>query len=130
MPRYSPLVYVIRLTEERQNVSYVCIRTGNGKVHGCFACSAAKRVLQRFNGAAAFDHESLRRWWVRSVPNCRNKGFFGTKVPFTLDSSSLLGAGNPKVRHDDLTSYFFWSDARVDAVACCVGITASRGSAR
>jgi hypothetical protein len=90
-PRYSPPVYVIRLTEERQTVFYVCIRTRSGEVHagGCFACTAAKRVLQRFNG--------------------------GRK---------------PKVRHDDLTSYLFWSDARVDAVACCVGITASRGSAR
>jgi hypothetical protein len=95
MPRYSPLVYVIRLTEELQTVSYVCIRTRSGEVDagGCYACTAAKRVLQRFNGAAAFNRESLRRWWVRSVPNCRNKGSFGTKVPFALDISSLLGAG-------------------------------------
>jgi hypothetical protein len=81
----SPLVYVIRLTEERETVSYVCIRTRSGEVHpgGCFACTAAKRVPQRLDGAAAFDYESLKMWLVRSVPNCRNKGSFGTKVPFT-----------------------------------------------
>jgi hypothetical protein len=41
-----------------------------------------------------------------------------------------LGLGNPRLRDDDLTSNVFGSDARVDTLARCVGIVASRGSAR
>jgi hypothetical protein len=39
-------------------------------------------------------------------------------------------AGIARWRHDDLTSNLFGSDARVDTVACRVGIVASRTSAR
>ena len=42
----------------------------------------------------------------------------------------VQGLGNPRWRDDDLTSNVFGSDARVDTLARCVGITASRGSAR
>jgi hypothetical protein len=36
------------------------------------------------------------------------------------------GLGKPKVSDDDLTSNVFGSDARVDTLARCVGILASR----
>src|SRR5205085_7478885 len=39
-------------------------------------------------------------------------------------------AGNPRWRDDDLTSNVFRSNARVDTLAPCVGIVASRGLAR
>src|SRR5882762_9931758 len=42
----------------------------------------------------------------------------------------VQGRGNPRWRDDDLTSNVFGSDARVDTLARCVGVVASRGSAR
>jgi hypothetical protein len=97
-PRYSPLVYVIRLTEERRTVSYVCIRTRSGEVHagGCFA---ALQPNERCSGSTALQHLITRALeGVGSVcPELPQQRLsFGTKVPFTLDSSSLLEAGNPR----------------------------------
>ena len=67
-----------------------------------------------------------------AVANCPNKGFFGTKVPFTgLTCDPLLrGPGNPRWRYDDLTSNLFWSDARVDTLAGRAGIVALRSPVR
>jgi hypothetical protein len=94
-PLYSPLVYVIRFTEKRQNLSYVCIRTRSGEVHaGGFACTATKRVLRRFNGAAAFNHLECGGSVCPELPQQRlfwNKGSI-----YQLDVSSLQGAGNPR----------------------------------
>ena len=50
---------------------------------------------------------------------------------FGLECESLLQRpGIPRWRHDNLTSNVFGSDARVDTLARCVGLVASRGSAR
>jgi hypothetical protein len=66
-----------------------------------------------------------------------SKRLLGTKVPlfgnkssiYELQCESLLQElGIPRWRHDDLTSNVFGSDARVDTLACRVGIVASRSS--
>jgi hypothetical protein len=63
-----------------------------------------------------------------------NKGSFCNKSSFPVRrrvSRFTWGVGDlTGKRHDDLASNLFWSDASVDAVACSVGIFASRRSAR
>ena len=49
---------------------------------------------------------------------------FHSRVAFV----NLQEPGIPRWRHDDLTSNVFGSDARVDTLACRVGIVASRSS--
>jgi len=57
----APPVRMIRLTEERQTVPYVWMHPDD----------SVSTVLRHERGAFS------------SVANCRNKGYFGTKVPFT-----------------------------------------------
>jgi hypothetical protein len=46
------------------------------------------------------------------------------------NKSSIYELVGGRRRHDDLTSNLFWSDARVDTIACHIGFVASRSPAR
>ena len=59
------------------------------------------------------------------------KALLEQKLDLQFDSVIVhFRAGIARWRHDDLTSNLFGSDARVDAIACRVGIVASRTCAR
>ena len=62
-----------------------------------------------------------------SIVACHDK-FSGTKVP--IGSFTRDGAEASRRHHDDVTSCWPWSNARVDTVACCLGLDALRRPAK
>jgi len=52
-----------------------------------------KRVHPDKKRSTALQHEG---GVFSSVANCRNKGYFGTKVPFTGLNALFKGLGNPR----------------------------------
>jgi hypothetical protein len=112
--------------------TFGCIRTSGSEAHGFMLASTSRALhpnLRRSEdmGSTALQHSQPEN--VTSDPSriAAAKAFLEQKFHLTVCSHGL---GNPRWRDDDPTSNLFGSDARVDTLACRVGIVAWRSPAR
>jgi len=92
------------------------------RVHCIQTCGAARRWVQRRCSIYSLENVTSASSRIAAA-----KAFLEQKFHLTVCG---YGLGNPRWRDDDPTSNLFGSDARVDTLACRVGIVAWRRPAR